>query len=68
MILPAWSSLSTGWTIGIVNVSGNTITVNSSGLDLVNGVGSVINTNIYTGFYVYKSDVDGEFIAVGTVY
>jgi hypothetical protein len=68
VVLPARSGLDDGWTIGIVNVSGDTITVNTTGSDLVNGVGSVINSSIYTGFYVYKSNVTDQFIALGTVY
>jgi hypothetical protein len=68
LTLPAWNTLDTGWTIGIVNVSGDDITVNTSGSNLLNGVSSVINATIYTGFYVYKSDATNEFIAIGTVY
>lgn len=68
VVLPAWSTLDAGWTIGIVNVSGDTITVNTSGSDFVNGVSSVINADIYAGFYVYKSDTPDQFIAIGTVY
>ena len=68
LTLPEWSTLATGWTIGIANIGGNTITLNKSGTSTINGVNSVINNSIYTGFYVYKSDTTNQFIAMGTVY
>ena len=68
LTIPLWSTLDAGWTIGVVNLSGDTITVNVSGSDILNDDTSVINTSIFTGFYVYKSTDTDTFIAIGTLY
>jgi len=68
LTLPAWTGLTPGWTIGIVNTSGDTVTVNPSGTDQINDETTVVNTIIYTAFYIYRSKDTGKFIAIGTLY
>ena len=70
LTLPAWTELTPGWTVGIVNTNGDTVTVNpatDSG-NTINDETSVVNTIIYTAFYIYRSNVSGKFIAIGTLY
>jgi hypothetical protein len=68
LTLPAWTGLTPGWTVGIVNINGDTVTVNPSGADQINDETTVVNTIIYTAFYIYRSNTTGKFIAIGTLY
>lgn len=68
LTVPLWTTLDKGWTVGIVNMDGGILTIKSSGSDTINAEAEVYNTIEYTGFYVYKSEVTNEFIAIGTLY
>ena len=68
LTLPAWAELTPGWTVGIVNISGDTVTVNPSSTNQINEETTVVNTIIYTAFYIYRSNTSGRFIAIGTLY
>lgn len=68
LTVPQSSTLDEGWTIGIVNMSGDTITIASSASDTINEETTITNTMIYSGLYVYKSNVSGKFVSIGTLY
>lgn len=68
LTVPQWTTLEEGWTVGIVNMSGDTLTIASSASDTINDETSITNTMIYSGLYVYKSNVSGKFVSIGTLY
>jgi hypothetical protein len=70
LVLPTYASAKTGWSIGIVNVGGNTLTVNIAGGsgNTINDVTTFNNTVKYSLVNIYKSDISGKFIAIGTLY
>ena len=70
LILPTYASAKTGWTVGIVNVGGSTLTFNvtdGSG-NTVNDVTTFNNTVKWSSLYIYKSDISNKFIAIGILY
>jgi hypothetical protein len=70
LVLPTYASADTAWSIGIVNVGGNTLTINiatGSG-NTINDAVTISNTVKYSSIYIYKSDISGKFIAIGTLY
>jgi hypothetical protein len=70
LVLPTYASAKTGWSIGIVNVGGNTLTVNIAGGsgNTINDVTKFNNTVKYSLVNIYKSDISGKFIAIGVLY
>jgi hypothetical protein len=70
LVLPTYTSAKTGWSIGIVNVGGNTLTVNIAGGsgNTINDVTTFNNTVKYSSVNIYKSDISGKFIAIGVLY
>ena len=70
-VLPQYSAIDDGWSIGIVNVGGNTLTFNVAG-----GSSNTINDNLltftntvkYSALYIYKSDIANKFFAIGILY
>jgi|LakMenE01Jun11ns_1017448.scaffolds.fasta_scaffold9928276_3 hypothetical protein len=70
LVLPTYASAKTGWSIGIVNVGGNTLTVNIAGGsgNTINDVTTFNNTVKYSSVNIYKSDISGKFIAIGVLY
>lgn len=68
LTIPQWNTVDEGWTIGIVNMSGDTITINSSASDTINEETSIANSVMYSGLYVYKSNVSTKFVSIGTLY
>jgi hypothetical protein len=70
LVLPTYASAKTGWSIGIVNVGGNTLTVNIAGGsgNTINDVTTFNNTVKYSLVNIYKSDISGKFIAIGVLY
>ncbi len=69
-VLPLYSSVADGWSIGIVNVGGGSLTFNvSASPDLINdSLTSVTNTIKYSALYIYKSDIVNRFFAIGILY
>jgi hypothetical protein len=70
LTLPTYTSANSGWSVGIVNVGGGTLTFN-----IASGSGNTINDDItisntvkWSSVYVYKSDISGKFIAIGVLY
>lgn len=68
LTIPAWNTLDKGWTVGVVNMTGGVLTIKCSAADIVNGEQEIYNTIEYTGFYIYKSEVTDQFVAIGTLY
>ena len=67
LTLPLLSAVSDGWSIGIVNVGGSSVTITRSGNDVINGsLTNFSNTVSYSAVYIYKSNT--EWIAVGVLY
>ena len=68
LTLPVASTVSDGWSIGIVNVGGSPLTVNRSNTNIINGTLTTFsNTVPYSAFYIYKSS-SSTFIAIGVFY
>ena len=68
LTLPVASTVSDGWSIGIVNVGGSPLTVNRSNTNTINGTLTTFsNTVPYSAVYIYKSSATA-FIAVGILY
>ena len=68
LTLPVASTVSDGWSIGIVNVGGAPLTTNRSNSDTINGTLSTFyNTIPYSAVYIYKSSATA-FIAIGVLY
>lgn len=66
LVLPAWSSITAGWSIGIVNVGGSSLTVNRSNSDTINNaLTTFTNTISYSAVYIYKSSTTNSFVAIG---
>jgi len=70
LVLPVYASADNAWSIGIVNVGGNTLTINIAGSsgNTINDAVTISNTVKYSSIYIYKSDISGKFIAIGTLY
>jgi hypothetical protein len=68
LTLPSYTSTIDGWVIGIVNTTGDTLTINCSAGNTVNDETSVENTVAYSGLYIYKSNSNNKFVAIGTLY
>ena len=69
LVLPAWSSVDVGWSIGVVNVGGSLLTVNRSATDTINNaLASFTNSISYSAFYIYKSPTTDSFVAIGVLY
>lgn len=66
LVLPAWLSVTSGWSIGIVNTGGATLTINRSSTNTINGtLTTLTNTVAYSAVYIYKSPAAGSFVAIG---
>lgn len=69
LTLPAWNAINDGWSIGIVNVGGGTLTINSSSTDTINDTLTTFTNSIsYSAVYIYRSPVAGSFVAIGVLY
>lgn len=70
LTLPTYTSTNSGWTVGIVNVGGSTLTFNiaSGSGNTINDVTTFSNTVKWSSLYIYKSDISGKFIAIGILY
>ena len=69
LTLPAWTAVDAGWSIGVVNVGGLSLTVNRSATDTINNaLTSFTNTVSYSAFYIYKSPTPSSFVAIGVLY
>lgn len=70
LVLPTYASVSDGWTVGIVNVGGSTLTFNIAGGsgNTINDGTTFSNTVKWSSLYIYKSDISGKFIAIGILY
>ena len=70
LVLPVYTTADTAWSIGIVNVGGNTLTVNIAGgsVNTINDAVTISNTVKYSSIYIYRSTTTGKFIALGTLY
>ena len=69
LTLPAWTAVDAGWSIGVVNVGGLSLTVNRSASDTINNaLTSFTNTVSYSAFYIYKSPTFSSFVAIGVLY
>jgi hypothetical protein len=72
LTLPAASAVSDGWSIGIVNIGGLTLTLRKSqaggNTDTINGTTTPFNNTIaYSAIYLYKSS-SSTFVAIGILY
>jgi hypothetical protein len=68
LTLPAASTISDGWSIGIVNVGGSPLTINRSASDTINGTLTTFTNSVpYSAVYIYKSSATA-FIAIGVLY
>ena len=73
LTLPAASAITDGWSIGIVNVGGASLTIRKSQIvgntDSINGnpVTPLNNTIAYSAIYIYKSS-SSSFVAIGILY
>jgi hypothetical protein len=70
LVLPVYTTADTAWSIGIVNVGGNTLTVNiaEGSVNTINDAVTISNTVKYSSIYIYRSTTTGKFIALGTLY
>jgi hypothetical protein len=70
LVLPVYTTADTAWNIGIVNVGGNTLTINIAGSsgNTINDAVTISNTVKYSSIYIYRSTTTGKFIALGTLY
>lgn len=70
LTLPAWTSVSFAWCIGIVNTGGNTLTFNieSGSGNTINDATTITNTVKFSSIYIYRSPTTDQFIALGTLY
>lgn len=68
LTLPSAATVSNGWSIGIVNIGGSTITINRVGSDTINGTLTTFNNTIpYSAVYIYKSS-SIAYVAIGILY
>lgn len=72
LTLPAASAITDGWSIGIVNVGGASLTIRKSQIggntDTINGTVTPFNNTIaYSAIYIYKSS-SSTFVAIGILY
>lgn len=68
LTLPSASSIPDGWSVGIVNVGGQAITITRTSSDTINGALTTFsNTVSYSAVYIYKSSAT-TFVAIGVLY
>jgi hypothetical protein len=68
LTLPAAGTIPDGWSIGIVNVGGQTITISRASTNTINGTLTTFsNTVSYSAVYIYKAS-STEFVAIGVLY
>lgn len=69
LTLPTYASANAGWSVGLVNVGGATLTVNiaSGSGNTINDGTTFNNTVKWSSVYIYKSDIANKFIAIGVL-